>query len=102
VWVHTLLLLTGLPAGCPMALAWAALLHDVGKPATFAWRPTAYASTGTCDVGLCIAEEICRRLRLSQLRDGANPVADRPITCVLPTCANEGVYAESASSPAAL
>ena len=39
VWVHTMLLLAGLPAGCPPALAWAALLHDVGKPATFRVAP---------------------------------------------------------------
>ena len=35
VWVHTLWLLAGLPAGAQPALAWAALLHDVGKPALF-------------------------------------------------------------------
>src|ERR1017187_10214753 len=35
VWTHTLGLLAQLEAGCPLALAWAALLHDVGKPATF-------------------------------------------------------------------
>jgi poly(A) polymerase len=35
VWVHTLLLLEKLPAGCSPTLAWGALLHDVGKPPTF-------------------------------------------------------------------
>src|SRR6202789_2168217 len=34
VWVHTLLLLEKLPSGCSATLAWGALLHDVGKPAT--------------------------------------------------------------------
>src|SRR5207302_50804 len=35
VFVHTLLLLDKLPQPCPPTLAWGALLHDVGKPATF-------------------------------------------------------------------
>jgi poly(A) polymerase len=35
VWVHTMMLLEQLLAGCAPTLAWAALLHDVGKPATF-------------------------------------------------------------------
>lgn len=35
VWIHTMLLLEKLPAGASPALAWGALLHDVGKPATF-------------------------------------------------------------------
>ena len=35
VWVHTLLLLEKLPAGCAATLAWGALLHDVGKPPTY-------------------------------------------------------------------
>lgn len=63
VWVHTLLLLDGLPAGCPMALAWAALLHDVGKPATFRVAPDRIRFDGHADVGVRIAEEICLRLR---------------------------------------
>jgi putative nucleotidyltransferase with HDIG domain len=65
VWVHTLLLLDGLPAGCPMALAWAALLHDVGKPATFRVAPDRIRFDGHVDVGVRIAEEICRRLRFA-------------------------------------
>jgi putative nucleotidyltransferase with HDIG domain len=63
VWVHTLLLLEGLPAGCPATLAWAALLHDVGKPATFRVAPDRIRFDGHVDVGVRIAEEICRRLR---------------------------------------
>ena len=35
VWVHTLMLLDHLQAGCSPTLAWGMLLHDVGKPATF-------------------------------------------------------------------
>jgi poly(A) polymerase len=63
VWVHTLLLLEGLPAGCPAALAWAALLHDVGKPATFRIAPDRIRFDGHVEVGVRMAEEICRRLR---------------------------------------
>jgi len=37
VWTHTLLLLEGLGRATP-ALAWGALLHDVGKPPTFRVR----------------------------------------------------------------
>ena len=35
VWIHTLMMLEGLPAGCSPTLAWGVLLHDVGKPPTF-------------------------------------------------------------------
>jgi poly(A) polymerase len=65
VWVHTLLLLEGLPDGCPMALAWAALLHDVGKPATFRIAPDRIRFDGHVEVGVRIAAEICRRLRFA-------------------------------------
>lgn len=68
VWRHTLLMLEGLPAGCPATLAWGVLLHDVGKPPTF--KPP--ASTGDrirfdehVEVGVRIAEAICQRLRFS-------------------------------------
>jgi putative nucleotidyltransferase with HDIG domain len=63
VWVHTLLLLEGLVAGSPPALAWAALLHDVGKPATFRIAPDRIRFDGHAEMGVRIAEEICRRLR---------------------------------------
>ena len=63
VWVHTLLLLGGLSAGCPPALAWAALLHDVGKPATFRVAPDRIRFDGHVETGVRIAEAICRRLR---------------------------------------
>jgi putative nucleotidyltransferase with HDIG domain len=63
VWVHTLMLLDGLPAGVPAALAWGALLHDIGKPATFRVAPDRIRFDGHVDVGIRIAEEICRRLR---------------------------------------
>ena len=63
VWVHTLLLLDGLPAGCPVALAWGALLHDIGKPATFRVAPDRIRFDGHVETGVHIAEAICRRLR---------------------------------------
>jgi poly(A) polymerase len=63
VWVHTLMLLDGLPAGVPAALAWGALLHDIGKPATFRVAPDRIRFDGHVEAGVRIAEEICRRLR---------------------------------------
>ena len=65
VWVHTLLLLEKLPAGAPATLAWAALLHDVGKPATFERAPDRIRFNGHAEVGTRIAEAICKRLRFS-------------------------------------
>jgi poly(A) polymerase len=65
VFLHTLLLLDNLPHPCPMALAWGALLHDVGKPATFRVAPDRIRFDGHVDVGVKIAEEICGRLRFS-------------------------------------
>jgi len=66
VWVHTLLLLEKLPAGVPATLAWGALVHDVGKPATFSHRPPdRIRFNGHVEVGVKIAHEILRRLRFS-------------------------------------
>jgi poly(A) polymerase len=65
VWTHTLLLLEGLPAGCSRTLAWGALLHDVGKPSTFRVAPDRIRFDGHVEIGMKIAEEICRRLRFS-------------------------------------
>src|SRR6201997_2002715 len=65
VFVHTLLLLENLPRPCPMTLAWGALLHDVGKPATFRVAPDRIRFDNHVEVGVKIAEEICRRLRFS-------------------------------------
>jgi poly(A) polymerase len=65
VFVHTLLLLENLPEPCPSTLAWGALLHDVGKPATFRVAPDRIRFDGHVEVGVKIAEEICERLHLS-------------------------------------
>jgi putative nucleotidyltransferase with HDIG domain len=68
VWTHTLLMIEGLPAGTSPTLAWGVLLHDVGKPPTF--KPV--SETGDrirfdhhVDVGVRMAEAICRRYRFS-------------------------------------
>jgi poly(A) polymerase len=65
VFVHTLLLLDNLPQPCPQTLAWGALLHDVGKPPTFRVAPDRIRFDGHAEVGVKMAEEICRRLRFS-------------------------------------
>jgi poly(A) polymerase len=65
VFVHTLLLLEGLPAGCSLTLAWGALLHDVGKPATFRRAPDRIRFDGHVEIGVRIAEELLGRLRFS-------------------------------------
>ncbi len=66
VFIHTLLLLDKLPHPCPITLAWGALLHDVGKPATFRVASDRIRFDGHVDVGVKIAEEICARLRFSK------------------------------------
>ncbi len=66
VFVHTLLLLQNLPWPCPPTLAWGALLHDVGKPPTFRVAPDRIRFDDHVNVGVKMAEEICRRLRFSK------------------------------------
>jgi poly(A) polymerase len=68
VWIHTLLMLEGLPARVSPTLAWGVLLHDVGKPPTF--KPPAGPNDRIrfdehVEVGTRMAEEICRRFRFS-------------------------------------
>jgi poly(A) polymerase len=65
VWVHTLLLLEKLPPDASPTLAWGALLHDIGKPATFRQTPERIRFDGHVEVGVRIAEDILRRLRFS-------------------------------------
>jgi poly(A) polymerase len=65
VFVHTLLLLEKLPHPSPMALAWGALLHDVGKPPTFRRAPDRIRFDDHVHVGVKMAEAICERLRFS-------------------------------------
>jgi len=70
VWVHTMLLLEKLPDGAAPTLAWGALLHDIGKPATFQPPNPAIPNdrirfNGHVEVGVRVAEVILRRLRFS-------------------------------------
>jgi poly(A) polymerase len=65
VWVHTLMLLEQLEPGCAPALAWGALLHDVGKPATFRVAPDRIRFDGHVEIGVAIGAEICRHFRFS-------------------------------------
>ncbi len=65
VWIHTLLLLEKLPPRCSRTLAWGTLLHDVGKPPTFRVAPDRIHFDGHVEVGVRMAEEICRRLHFS-------------------------------------
>ena len=65
VFIHTLGLLDQLEPGCPLTLAWGALLHDVGKPPTFRRAPDRIRFDGHVEVGVAIGAEICRRFRFS-------------------------------------
>lgn len=62
VWTHTLMMLEGLRSPT-VTLALGVLLHDVGKPPTFAIRERIRFDSHT-EVGAKVAETICRRLRL--------------------------------------
>jgi poly(A) polymerase len=75
VWEHTLAVLEGLDQmdAPSMEVAWAALLHDVGKPPTMT-REDRIRFNDHARVGADMAEEICRGLRMSkaealQIRD---------------------------------
>ncbi len=68
VWIHTRMMLEGLPKEVSPTLAWGVLLHDVGKPPTF----QSAAETGDrirfnnhVEVGVRMAEAICERFRFS-------------------------------------
>jgi poly(A) polymerase len=70
VWTHTMLLLEKLPANASPALAWGALLHDVGKPATFRAPDPRNPNdrirfNGHVEVGVRVAETILQRLHFS-------------------------------------
>jgi len=64
VFVHTLLLMEHLEGPCPPTLAFGALLHDVGKPATQTFEDR-IRFNGHDKVGAEMARHICRRLRFS-------------------------------------
>jgi len=64
LWEHILLVLELLEQPS-FTLALAALLHDVGKPQTLAPRDDRYSFHGHEHVGELMADDICRRLKLS-------------------------------------
>ena len=64
VFVHTLLLMKHLTRPCSATLAFGALLHDVGKPATQTFEDRIRFNQHD-KVGAEMARNICRRLRLS-------------------------------------
>jgi putative nucleotidyltransferase with HDIG domain len=66
VFAHTLLLLDYLPQPCTSTLSWGALLHDVGKPATFRVATDRIRFDDHVEVGVKIAEKICQRLHFSR------------------------------------
>ncbi|MGE3822157.1 MAG: CCA tRNA nucleotidyltransferase [Isosphaeraceae bacterium] len=65
LWDHTLLVLESLPPSPSFPLAFAALLHDVGKPATRVYQQGRYSFHHHEQVGRDLAENLCRRLKLS-------------------------------------
>jgi poly(A) polymerase len=65
LWDHTMLVLSLLPAEPAFTLAFAALLHDVGKPSTRSFRHGHYTFHNHELAGAAVAEPIGRRLKLS-------------------------------------
>jgi poly(A) polymerase len=68
VWIHTRMMLEKLAKDAPATLAWAVLLHDIGKPPTF--KPPdgpkgRIRFDGHAEVGTRMAEAIAERLRFS-------------------------------------
>lgn len=65
VWIHTICALERLPE-CTDELIWGTLLHDIGKPETTIHHENGYISSkGHDKLGATIAENILKRLRLS-------------------------------------
>jgi poly(A) polymerase len=65
LWDHVLAVLDRLGSGASFPLAFAALLHDVGKPRVVARTAERYTFYHHEHVGRRIASEICLRLKLS-------------------------------------
>jgi len=68
VWIHTLMMLENLPTRSRATIAWAVLLHDVGKPPTFKSAEETgdrIRFDGHAELGARMAVAICRRLRFS-------------------------------------
>ena len=67
LWDHTMLVLRLLPAKPSFTLAFAALVHDVGKPFTRANHHGRTSFHSHDQVGSRIADRLCRSLRLSNI-----------------------------------
>jgi poly(A) polymerase len=65
LWDHTLLVLSLLPPDPPFTVAFAALLHDVGKPSTRVFQYGRYTFHNHEQAGARIADRLCRFLKLS-------------------------------------
>ena len=68
VWIHTRMMLEHIPAGASATLAWAVLLHDVGKPPTFASAERTgdrIRFDGHAEIGALMTAVICQRLRFA-------------------------------------
>jgi poly(A) polymerase len=63
VFTHTRLMLDALPPNSSLTLAFAVLLHDVGKPPTFERAPDRIRFNDHDRIGAEMAENILRRLR---------------------------------------
>jgi poly(A) polymerase len=67
LWDHTMLVLGLLPSNPSFALAFAALLHDVGKPSARVFHQGRYSFHDHARVGARISEKLCRDLKLSNV-----------------------------------
>ena len=65
LWQHTLKVVELLPENASFELAFAAILHDVGKPATLGRTPDRYTFHGHEFVSRELTEQIAERLKLS-------------------------------------
>ncbi len=65
LWDHAMLVLSLLPSDPPFTLAFAALLHDVGKPPTRVMQNGHYHFHNHEQNGARIADRVCRSLKLS-------------------------------------
>ncbi|MDR3632291.1 MAG: CCA tRNA nucleotidyltransferase [Isosphaeraceae bacterium] len=75
LWDHTMLVLKLLPPDPSFPLAFASLLHDIGKPPTKAIHNGRMSFHNHEQVGSRIADDLCRKLKLSN--------AERERTCWL-------------------
>ena len=67
LWDHAMLVLSLLPSNPSFTLAFAALLHDVGKPRTRQFHDGGYSFHHHERVGARISDRLCRDLKLSNV-----------------------------------